>query len=154
MTCNLLAGAVHNVQLTSRSCNICNLLALHGLGSRERLFYLAHLPPHSGIWFCPTQTSFQDALALRYNWQPLQAPSACACGMKFSIEHALSCPKSGFPALPHSVRMVQDWILLLMVFGVVDSNIPLRVFNPHAPSNRHPRCYRKHELEKKCHYEQ
>ena len=28
------------------------------------------------------------------------------------------------------------------------------VFNPHTPSNRHPRCYRKHELEKKRHYEQ
>ena len=26
--------------------------------------------------------------------------------------------------LPHTVRMVQDWILLLMVFGVVDSNVP------------------------------
>ena len=25
----------------------------------------------------------------------------------------------------------------------------VRVFNPHAPSNRHPFCYRKHELEKK-----
>ena len=27
-------------------------------------------------------------------------------------------------------------------------------FHPHAPSNRHPRCYRKHELEKKQKYEQ
>ena len=26
--------------------------------------------------------------------------------------------------------------------------------NPHAPSNRHSRCYRKHELEKKRQYEQ
>ena len=42
---------------------------------------------------------FQDALALRYNWQPLQAPSACACGMKFSTEYALSCPKGGFPSI-------------------------------------------------------
>ena len=30
----------------------------------------------------------------------------------------------------------------------------VRVFNPHAPFNRHPRCYRKHELEKKRQYEQ
>jgi len=29
----------------------------------------------------------------------------------------------------------------------------VRVFNPHASSNRHPRCYRKHKLEKKRHYE-
>ena len=38
-------------------------------------------------------------MAVRYNRQPLQAPSACACGMKFSIEHALSCPKGGFPSI-------------------------------------------------------
>ena len=30
----------------------------------------------------------------------------------------------------------------------------VQVFNPHAPSNRHPNCYRKHELEKKRRYEQ
>ena len=28
------------------------------------------------------------------------------------------------------------------------------VFNPHASSNNHPCCYRRHKLEKKCHYEQ
>ena len=30
----------------------------------------------------------------------------------------------------------------------------VRVFNPHAPSNRSTNCYRKHELEKKQKYEQ
>ena len=30
----------------------------------------------------------------------------------------------------------------------------VRVFNPHAPSNRCPNCYRKHELEKTLQYEQ
>ncbi len=30
----------------------------------------------------------------------------------------------------------------------------VRVFNPHAFSNRHPNCYRKHEMEKKRKYEQ
>ena len=30
----------------------------------------------------------------------------------------------------------------------------VRMFNPHAPSNRTLRCYRKHELERKCQYEQ
>ena len=32
--------------------------------------------------------------------------------------------------------------------------IDVRVFNPHAPFNRHSNCYRKHELEKKRQYEQ
>ena len=49
--------------------------------------------PIQEFGFALHKRAFQDALALRYNWQPLQAPSACACGMKFSIEHALSCPK-------------------------------------------------------------
>ena len=30
----------------------------------------------------------------------------------------------------------------------------VRVFNPHAPSNWYPHCYRKHEIEMKCQYEQ
>ena len=58
--------------------------------------------------------------------------------------------------LLHTPKMVQDWMLLLVVFGVVVSNVPfdMWIFNPHAPSNNHPRCYRRHELEKKCRYEQ
>ena len=50
---------------------------------------------------------------------------------------------------------MQEWISLLMVFGVVTSNVPsfdVRAFIPDAPSNRHPCCYRKDELEKNCHY--
>ena len=45
--------------------------------------------------------AFQDAMALQYNWQPLQAPSTCACGTKFAIEHALPCPKGGLPSIQH-----------------------------------------------------
>ena len=46
--------------------------------------------------------AFHDALALRYNWSPQQVPSTCGCGTKFSVEHALSCPKGGFPSLRHN----------------------------------------------------
>ena len=31
--------------------------------------------------------AFHDALAIRYNWSPQHAPSFCACGTKFSLEH-------------------------------------------------------------------
>ena len=58
--------------------------------------------PIQEFGFALHKQAFQDALALRYNWQPLQAPYACACGMKFSIEHALSCPKGGFPSIQHN----------------------------------------------------
>ncbi len=46
--------------------------------------------------------AFHDALALRYNWQPIRTPLLCGCGAKFSVEHILSCPKDGFPSLRHN----------------------------------------------------
>ena len=114
--------------------------------------------------------------------------------MKFSIEHALSCPKGGFPSIRHNeIRDLTANLLtevcndiciepeLLPIDGEVFTGtssysqdgarldiaangfwgdrfectfFDVRVFKPHAPSNRHPHCYRKHELEKKRHYEQ
>ena len=46
--------------------------------------------------------AFRDAIALRYGWQPAYSPSSCACGSNFSVEHALSCPKGGFPTIRHN----------------------------------------------------
>ena len=118
--------------------------------------------PIQEFGFALHKWAHQDALALSYGWQPLQAFSACACGTKFSTEHALSCSKGSFHSighieirdltanlltevcndvsiepelltidgevfigtlLSHTVGMVQDWISLLMVFGVVNSNV-------------------------------
>ena len=52
--------------------------------------------------FALHKRAFQDAPALRYSWQPLRSPTTCDCGTKFSIEHALSCPKGGFPSVRHN----------------------------------------------------
>ena len=46
--------------------------------------------------------AFHDALALRYGWTPSEMPSMCTCGCNFSVEHALSCPKGGFPSIRHN----------------------------------------------------
>ena len=46
--------------------------------------------------------AFLDALALIHDWHTAQTPSQCACGANFSIEHALSCPKGGFPSIRHN----------------------------------------------------
>ena len=46
--------------------------------------------------------AFRDALALWYNWEPLHTASTCDCGTKFSVEHALSCSKGGFPSIIHN----------------------------------------------------
>ena len=52
--------------------------------------------------FALHKSAFQDALALRYGWLPLRAPTHCACGTSFSVEHALSCPKGGLPSIRHN----------------------------------------------------
>ena len=134
---------------------------------------------------------FLDALALRYNWHPSRVPTTCACGKNFSIDHALSCPKGGFPSIRHNeIRDITANLLTEVcndvciephlqsvngeqLSGNVEDGarldiaangfwggrfertyIDVRVFNPHAPSNRHSNCYRKHELEKRRQYEQ
>ena len=48
------------------------------------------------------KSAFVDAISLRYGWLPSKIPSTCACGSKFSIEHALSCSKGGFPSIRHN----------------------------------------------------
>ena len=52
--------------------------------------------------FALHKSDFRDALALRYGWTPSELPSHCACGKNFTVEHALSCAKGGFPTLRHN----------------------------------------------------
>ncbi len=46
--------------------------------------------------------AFRDALALRYGWLPTHIPTNCPCGQALSVQHALSCPKGGYPSLRHN----------------------------------------------------
>ena len=152
--------------------------------------------PLEEFGFTLHKTAFSDAIALRYGWQPSRCPSSCACGSNFSVEHALSCPKGGFPIVRHNeIRDLTANLLtevchdvcveptLQPITGETFSNatansedgarldvaasgfwggrferafFDVRVFNPHAPSNRQPlpSCYRKHENLKKRAYEQ
>jgi hypothetical protein len=41
--------------------------------------------------------AFRDALCLRYGWRPSHLPSHCICGRLLTTEHALNCPRGGFP---------------------------------------------------------
>ena len=63
--------------------------------------------------------AFQDALALHYNWLLLRIPSNCACSMRFSVEHALSCSKGGFPSIRHNEIWDLTANLLTEVFNDV-----------------------------------
>ncbi len=46
--------------------------------------------------------AFRDAMALRYGWTPAGLPTTCVCGSRFSVEHALSCPRGAFPIIRHN----------------------------------------------------
>ena len=39
---------------------------------------------------------------MRYGWPLNRTPSSCECGTAFSVEHALSCPRGGFPIIRHN----------------------------------------------------
>ena len=76
--------------------------------------------------FALHKSAFRDALALRYGWSPVDSPSFCACGEQFSVEHAISCPKGGFPTLHHNE--VRDFTVSLLTeaFSNVQLEPPLQ----------------------------
>ena len=46
--------------------------------------------------------AFKDAICLRYGWKLLNTPTKCTCGTAFSTDHAIICPKGGFPTIRHN----------------------------------------------------
>ena len=52
--------------------------------------------------FAHHKGAFRDALCLRYGWHPPNLPSHCVCSQKFTVEHALSCPRGRFPSIRHN----------------------------------------------------
>ena len=131
--------------------------------------------------------AFYDALALRYGWPPPEMPTMFACGSNFSVDHAMSCAKGGFPSIRHNeicdltatlltevcqdvciepgLQPISNEVLTGATANTQDGArldisangfwggsyqktfFDVRVFNPHAPSNRHgslSSCHRKH----------
>ena len=153
--------------------------------------------PIKEFGFCLQRRHFFDALCLRYGWLPADLPVHCGCGSSFTVEHALSCNKGGFPSIRHNeVRNFTADVLTEVCSDVhVEPHLQpvsegefatgtslntsdgarldiaasgfwggryqrtyldVRVFNPHAPSNKAlsiEKCYLKHEKEKKRVYE-
>ena len=58
--------------------------------------------PISELGFALHNGAFRDTLCLRYGWRPSHLPSYCVCGQHFTIEHALSCSRGGFPFIHHN----------------------------------------------------
>ena len=58
--------------------------------------------PISERGFALHKGAFRDALCLWYDWRPSHLPSHCVCSQYFTIEHALSCSRGGFPFICHN----------------------------------------------------
>ena len=55
---------------------------------------------------------FWDLIHIRYGWELTRLPEYCVCGVKFGLQHALSCKKSGFVTIRHNqVRNITATLL-------------------------------------------
>ena len=65
-----------------------------------------------------SREKFRDNLCLRYGLMPQDIPATCnGCGKKFSVKHALSCPKGGLVLARHNENVkywdaLGDWALV------------------------------------------
>ena len=72
------------------------------LAQEERASSWHSALPREEFGFTLHEGAFIDALELRYGWQLSNTPISCACSASFTVEHALSCPKGGFPTIRHN----------------------------------------------------
>ena len=55
---------------------------------------------------------FWDLIHIRYDWELTRLPENCVCGMKFGLQHALSCKNGGFVTIRHNqVRNITATLL-------------------------------------------
>jgi len=101
-------------------------LALDLATTRGASSWLSALPL-SEYGFTLHKAAFHDAIALRYGWPLRRTPSHCACGTTFSVDHALSCPKGGFPSLRHNEIRDLTTCLLTEVYHQVHVEPELQV---------------------------
>ena len=71
------------------------------------------MAPNELMGFYLSKPEFYDGIAVRYNANPINAPSRCeagACGKEYNLEHALTCPYGGNRILRHDMvkRAVQS----------------------------------------------
>ncbi|KAL5506807.1 hypothetical protein EMCRGX_G008548 [Ephydatia muelleri] len=77
-------------------------------------------------------------------------PTSCACGAAFSVEHALSCPKGGFPSIRHNE--IRDYTAYLL--SEICHNVSTEPhFQPIRDDLNHLPVTAPHEASKKRAYE-
>ena len=112
---------------------------------------------------------------LQSDWNPVWLPNNCPCGVKFSIKHALFCPKDGYiqsldicdltasllTEVCHETQVEPcNHYAILNKEDEAHLNVSMNgfwggrceVFNPYAPTQIPPAIYHCHENTKKCTY--
>ena len=58
---------------------------------------------------------FRDAIKLRYDWEITDTPVLCACGVQFSVDHAMVFQRGGFIIQRHNALRDLEAEMLKMV---------------------------------------
>ena len=62
----------------------------------------------------------RDAIKLRYDWEITDTPMLCACGVQFSVDHAIVCQRGGFIIQRHNELRDLEAEMLRMVCNDVE----------------------------------
>ena len=80
--------------------------------------------------------AFRDALCLCYGWLLPSTPTKCNCGSAFSANHAMICPKGGFPTIRHNELRDLTALLLTKVCHNVATEPRLQPLSGESLSHR------------------
>ena len=69
---------------------------------------------------------FRDAIKLRYDWEITDTPMICACGVQFSVDHAMVCQRGGFIIQRHNELRDLEAEMLRMVCNDVEVELVLQ----------------------------
>ena len=69
---------------------------------------------------------FRDAIKLRYDWEIRDTLMLCACGVQFSVDHAMVCQRGGFIIQRHNELRDLEAEMLRMVCNDVEVELVLQ----------------------------
>ena len=76
--------------------------------------------PLEELDYNPNKKEFRDAIKLRYDWEITDTPMICACGVQFSVDHAIVCQRGGFIIQRHNELRNLEAEMLRMVCNDVE----------------------------------
>ena len=98
----LISTFLLELDLSSWSRPFFNSQMSNGLGPKKGASSWLTALPIEEFGFALHKSAFRDALTFRYERQPVNTPSTCACGNEFTLEHVLSCLKGGYLSIWHN----------------------------------------------------